>query len=52
MDSPPKYGAINYANNTEKMVITHSPLTQNNGNLTLPLIGGTCPIFLLKNIYC
>ena len=33
------------------MVITRSPLPQNNGNSPLPFSGGNYPIFLLDNIY-
>ena len=33
------------------MLITHSPLPRNNGNLPLPFFGGNSPIVLLDNIY-
>ena len=33
------------------MVITRSPLPQNNGNLPLPFFGGHYAIFLLDDIY-
>ena len=36
---------------TAYMVMTHSPLPQNNGNLTLTFFGGNYPIVLLNNIY-
>ena len=34
------------------MLITRSPLPQNNGNLPSAYFGGNFPIAILENIYC
>ena len=43
-------GRGEYGWSEAQMGITHSPLTQNNSNLPLPLFCGNNPIFLLDNI--